>query len=103
MVCGMHSCSLSNHAMAAYIMLYHWLWACKLQFNTQRKILFTFAIVCGPLLKQELIEPAKIRRITVFLVSPQVKYFDKKRVFDEYQKKLESEGYQPLPAEDNKR
>ena len=30
----------------------------------------------------------------------QVKYFDKKRVFDEYKKKLEEQGYQPLPAED---
>ena len=30
----------------------------------------------------------------------QVKYFDKKRVYDEYIKKLEEQGYQPLPAED---
>ena len=28
-----------------------------------------------------------------------MKYFDKKRVFDEYKKKLEEQGYQPLPAE----
>ena len=29
-----------------------------------------------------------------------VKYFDKKRVYDEYKKKLESEGFQPLPLEE---
>lgn len=29
----------------------------------------------------------------------QVKYFDKKRVYDEYKKKLEEKGYQPLPSE----
>lgn len=32
--------------------------------------------------------------------SLQVKYFDRKRVYDEYKKKLESAGYQPLPEKD---
>lgn len=30
----------------------------------------------------------------------QVKYFDKKKVYDEYVKKLEEKGYEPLPAEE---
>ncbi len=31
---------------------------------------------------------------------PQVKYFDKKRVYDEYKKKLQEKGYKPLPDND---
>ncbi|XP_064402870.1 cytochrome c oxidase assembly factor 6 homolog [Halichondria panicea] len=29
-----------------------------------------------------------------------VKYFDKKRVYDEYKKKLQEKGYKPLPDND---
>lgn len=32
----------------------------------------------------------------VYVVMSQVKYFDRKRIYDDYKKKLEEEGYKPL-------
>ena len=41
--------------------------------------------------------------IEVVYIHVQVKYFNKKRMYENYKKKLEEDGYQPLPVNDDKK